>query len=98
MQNADSDEIEATVRACPSGALSLKKDEQTSEPSPSVATVSSHVMIMPNGPLRLKTPCRVTLQDGTEVDKPNGIAICRCGGSSKYPFCDGSHKTNGFKG
>jgi CDGSH iron-sulfur domain-containing protein 3 len=26
------------------------------------------------------------------------IALCRCGGSSKKPFCDGTHKTNGFCG
>ena len=98
MQNADSEDIEATVRACPSGALSLKHDESSSQPSSSGSTTSSHIYIMPNGPVRLKEPCRVTLQDGTIVDKPNGIAICRCGGSSRYPFCDGSHRTNGFKG
>ena len=26
------------------------------------------------------------------------IALCRCGGSAKKPFCDGCHRTNGFFG
>lgn len=25
------------------------------------------------------------------------IALCRCGQSSKKPFCDGTHKTCGFE-
>ena len=25
-----------------------------------------------------------------------GVALCRCGGSSNKPFCDGTHGTNGF--
>lgn len=26
------------------------------------------------------------------------IALCRCGGSSTKPFCDGTHRSNGFVG
>lgn len=27
---------------------------------------------------------------------PGRIALCRCGGSSTKPFCDGTHKRKGF--
>ena len=43
----------------------------------------------------------VTLIDhlGNRYDTSAGenIALCRCGGSQHRPFCDGTHKTNGFQ-
>jgi CDGSH-type Zn-finger protein len=52
-----------------------------------------------NGPLLVTG--EVTLIDhcGHKYDlrgQPN-IALCRCGGSQKRPFCDGSHRHNGFQ-
>jgi CDGSH-type Zn-finger protein len=26
------------------------------------------------------------------------VFLCRCGGSANKPFCDGTHKRNGFQG
>ena len=26
------------------------------------------------------------------------VRFCRCGGSKNKPFCDGTHRTNGFSG
>jgi CDGSH-type Zn-finger protein len=38
--------------------------------------------------------------DGTRVMPESGrsIALCRCGASSTKPFCDRSHRENGFDG
>ncbi len=33
---------------------------------------------------------------GNPVPTKPTIALCRCGGSSKKPFCDGTHAKNGF--
>ena len=98
MANADSPTIESTVHACPSGAISIKPVENKRDEIVHPSVEGHHIHIIPNGPVRFKESCKVTLQDGSVVEKPNGVSICRCGGSAKYPFCDGSHRTNGFIG
>ena len=37
---------------------------------------------------------RLVDHDGTELELPagKGISLCRCGRSSRMPFCDSSHK------
>ena len=32
------------------------------------------------------------------VDEEKKLSLCRCGQSKKKPYCDDSHKTNGFTG
>jgi CDGSH-type Zn-finger protein len=53
-----------------------------------------------NGPYKITGPVTVTDADGNEYDLSEtgeAVALCRCGGSSTKPFCDGTHKTNGFE-
>ncbi|MDA8237693.1 MAG: CDGSH iron-sulfur domain-containing protein [Chloroflexi bacterium] len=42
----------------------------------------------------------ITLLDGEgtafEVEAGRTVSLCRCGGSATKPFCDSSHRTNGF--
>ncbi len=60
------------------------------------------ITCLPDGPYLLKndddTP--VTLQvptaDGEQASAVKGVALCRCGGSANKPFCDGTHRNNGF--
>lgn len=53
-----------------------------------------------NGPYRVTGPVRVIDADGTAYDlaeKGEVIALCRCGGSTTKPFCDGTHSKIGFE-
>jgi CDGSH-type Zn-finger protein len=34
--------------------------------------------------------------DGTVLRRDTRLALCRCGGSEHKPFCDNSHRMNGF--
>jgi CDGSH-type Zn-finger protein len=57
------------------------------------------IRMRPNGPFVVEGPFRLIDSRGQAftlpADKP-AVALCRCGLSSKKPFCDGSHKTAGF--
>lgn len=54
--------------------------------------------IMENGPLIVKGLKKLQAPDGSLIEAKESVALCRCGGSANKPFCDGSHKRNGFTG
>jgi len=56
------------------------------------------IELQANGPIKVAGPVTVTTADGRTmtVDRPR-VSLCRCGGSSSKPFCDGTHKSNGFQ-
>ncbi|MCL6498436.1 MAG: CDGSH iron-sulfur domain-containing protein [Firmicutes bacterium] len=51
-----------------------------------------------NGPYLVRGPVRLVDADGREwpLDR-EVVALCRCGGSSNKPFCDGTHSRIGFQ-
>jgi len=51
-----------------------------------------------DGPYLLSGGVRVTDAEGNVLYEGERAALCRCGGSSNKPFCDGTHKKNGFRG
>ena len=55
------------------------------------------VVITPiqDGPLHVKGRLEIAL--GVAGDHVTETWLCRCGGSAKKPYCDGTHKRNGFK-
>ena len=52
-----------------------------------------------NGPFLIEVTEAKLLREGREEILPQKvIALCKCGQSSKKPFCDGTHKKCEFKG
>jgi CDGSH-type Zn-finger protein len=52
-----------------------------------------------NGPYLIEVNQAKLIKDGNEeILTQKIIALCRCGQTSKKPFCDGTHKKCEFKG
>lgn len=49
----------------------------------------------PDGPYLVKALKHFASQKGA-FEAEETMALCRCGGSANKPFCDGTHKKNGF--
>jgi CDGSH-type Zn-finger protein len=57
------------------------------------------IKIRPSGPYLVSGPIDLSDADGNPVPIPDGkttVALCRCGGSTTKPFCDGTHSKIGF--
>ena len=50
-----------------------------------------------DGPLRMRGNLEITSGTGRVVARVTQTRLCRCGGSSSKPFCDGTHSKIGFK-
>jgi CDGSH-type Zn-finger protein/uncharacterized Fe-S cluster protein YjdI len=57
---------------------------------------SLRITLRPNGSLRVEGPHTIIDRDGEVVFQSERASYCRCGGSASKPFCDGTHKHNGF--
>ena len=53
-------------------------------------------MTAKNGPYLVTNVRTVRTPLGETLPVPPQLALCRCGGSSDQPFCDGTHAGNGF--
>ena len=84
---ATRDEIIATVRQCPSGALSYSVEgvehrDREGEPA---------FFVSPNGPYVVTgAPDLLETTRGDRASTEH-FTLCRCGGSKNKPFCDGTH-------
>ena len=64
----------------------------------SETTGTTTIGVSRDGPYLISGPCRLLDARGAEVPARATFALCRCGNSSRKPFCDGTHARIGFSG
>jgi CDGSH-type Zn-finger protein len=63
-------------------------------PRPEEVTVTA----CSDGPLLVRGPATILGPDGEPVPRRRAtVALCRCGGTAIAPWCDGTHKVNGYR-
>jgi uncharacterized Fe-S cluster protein YjdI len=100
MDGATTEKIIEQVRKCPSGALSYFRNEENESKENDITAESAQILkinVTPNGPYIINTECLIVHSNGKEETKNGTIALCRCGLSANKPYCDGSHRKEGFK-
>jgi CDGSH-type Zn-finger protein len=55
------------------------------------------IQVLRNGPYIVSGSVNVLDAGGKKVETTEKFALCRCGASSKKPFCDGTHSRIGFQ-
>jgi len=94
------EDLRAQVNKCPSGALSYYMNNEPDSASEKEAplTETCKVELVNNGPLIIHGAVEISGKDGTEEKAGPKTFLCRCGASSKKPYCDGTHKKIDFEG
>jgi len=85
------EKIIATIKKCPSGALSysidgVKYDKFSTQPE---------IVVTENGPYFIKGS--IELEDDDHPESEEHYALCRCGNSQNKPFCNGQHWHSKFR-
>ena len=96
-QHADAADVLAIVAGCPTGALrATRPDGATADALVADAPVT--IGVSRSGPLYVRGG--VTLVDsatGETLGDDGRVALCRCGLSKRKPFCDNTHRTEGWR-
>lgn len=91
---AGADEVAEVIDRCPSGALGYERPPGAVH----VAAPGVSITVQPGGPLYVRGGVALRDGEGAPIEAPERMALCRCGASSKKPFCDGTHSRIGFEG
>lgn len=56
-----------------------------------------NIQVLRNGPYIVTGSATLVDSNGKRIQTPEKFALCRCGASTKKPFCDGTHSKIGFQ-
>lgn len=93
---ASSDDVQALVARCPSGALQAVR---AGHPPPKATGGGEAVSVTftSDGPVRIRGMLDLELPTGVKERREGSVAVCRCGQTKNDPWCDGSHARAGFR-
>ncbi len=83
----------ATIRKCPSGALSYAIDGVEAKD----VERPSKVVVTDNGPYAVSGAIELMGVEFGDGASKEHYTLCRCGASKNKPFCDGSHWSVEFR-
>lgn len=87
------DAVAEVCQRCPTGALSYVRKDGVTEDTPAAENT---VVVANDGPLYFTGDLSIDGATEDMVSTRFRAALCRCGKSSKKPFCDNSHRDAGF--
>lgn len=93
-EQASPDQVMATVKKCPSGALTF---ESAGQEEIEFGYTEEAIKIGKNGPYYVEGPVELADVSFAKGAAKDHYALCRCGQSRNKPFCDGYHHDIGFK-
>lgn len=91
VEAAPAEAVADAVARCPTGALRFTSDTLQEE-------APDHAVMRPlrGGPLVVRGDVEIVDAAGETVCRETRVTLCRCGNSRNQPFCDNSHRTQGF--
>jgi len=94
---APAEEVKAAVAKCPSGALRFMMGEGKDAEPVTDGAAGVSIRVSADGPLMVEGALKLLDENERPVEYFGRCSLCRCGGSSNAPFCDGAHDKAGWK-
>ncbi len=105
MYGAPTQKIIEIVKKCPTEALTVRYNNETTTDSPIEQTTEEavsqkpvEIQIMKDGPIVVYGNIKLTDKEGKEYKTFSITSFCRCGSSNNMPYCDGTHRKVGWEG